>query len=316
MNSRNGLWLTLAVLATFAVGALGYNYLAGVGQADTNLASKGGKPAEPLPIKQVVLFNSGVGYFQREGEIDGNARVDLAFPAGDINDLLKSLVLQDPKGRIGAVNYDSSDPIDKILRSFAIDLTSNPTFGQILNQARGVKIEISRSEKNDGQVVKVPGTIVGIEVQRRPISGQVIHVDVLNLHTATGLQAIPMAQIVSVRFQNPVLENEFQRALQVVARSHDSQKKTVSIGFTGEGKRPVKVGYVVERPVWKTTYRLRIDAKDKVFLQAWALVENTSDDDWNDVRMVLVSGKPISFRMNLYDPLYIARPLVEPELFA
>src|SRR5437588_2210125 len=127
-----------------------------------------GKLAEsPLPIRQVVLFNSGVGYFQREGEVQGDARVDLTFPAGDINDLLKSLVLQDlGGGRIATVNYDSHDPIDKILRSFALDLNNNPTFGQILNQARGEKIEITRLEKKEGQPTKINGIIVGMEVQR------------------------------------------------------------------------------------------------------------------------------------------------------
>src|SRR6185436_14683979 len=101
-----------------------------------------------------------------------------------------------------------------------------------------------------------------------------------------------------------------------LAGSHDTQKKTVSLGFNGVGRRAVRVGYVVERPIWKTTYRLRLEGNNKVFLQGWALVENTSDDDWKDVRMVLVSGRPISFRMNLYEPLYIPRPIVEPELFA
>src|SRR5262249_7841630 len=95
-----------------------------------------------------------------------------------------------------------------------------------------------------------------------------------------------------------------------------TQKKTVSLGFSGAGKRPVRVGYVVERPIWKTSYRLLLEPNNKVFLQGWALVENTSDDDWNNVRMVLVSGRPISFKMNLYEPLYIPRPTVEPALFA
>ncbi|MBI1831769.1 MAG: hypothetical protein HYR84_10000, partial [Planctomycetes bacterium] len=226
-------------------------------------------------------------------------------------------VLHDSKGKIGSVNYDSSDPIDKILRSFALDLTHNPTFGQILNQARGEKIKISRSEKKDGTTTDITGTIIGMEIQKRPIGkDQVVEVEILNLNTSTGLQAIPMEQVVSVRFMNQSLEAEFQRALSVLATSHDTQKKTVSVGFLGEGKRKVGVGYVVERPIWKTTYRLEVDNKGKVFLQGWALVENTSDDDWNDVRMVLVSGKPISFKMNLYDPIYIPRPTVEPEMFA
>jgi hypothetical protein len=318
MKLRKWLWFAAPLCAVCAVGLIGYKYNRSVGQTEpVAQIGKQAKAPDPLPIRQVVLFNSGVGYFQREGDIDGNVRLDLSFPVGDINDLLKSLVLQDPKGQVGAVNYDSSDPIDKILRSFALDLTMNPTFGQILNQARGEKIDITRSEKKDGATAKISGTIIGMEAQHRPVGkDQLVEVEILNLNTATGMQAIPMEQIVSVRFQNAVLENEFQRALQVLARSHDTQKKTVSVGFNGQGKRPVKLGYVVERPIWKTTYRLRLDPNGKAFLQGWALVENTSDDDWNEVRMVLVAGKPISFKMNLYDPIYIPRPLVEPEMFA
>src|SRR5207253_5186313 len=115
-------------------------------QAEEN----GGKAADsPLPIKQVVLFNTGVGYFQREGQVEGTARIDLTFPSYDMNDLLKSLILQDGGGgKISAVNYDSYDPIEKTLRSFAIDLSANPSFGQILNQARGEKIEDVYLDKN------------------------------------------------------------------------------------------------------------------------------------------------------------------------
>jgi len=288
------------------------------GAQNPDNGGKGKGPDSPLPIRQVVLFNSGVGYFQREGDVSGDARIDLTFPVSDINDLLKSLVLQDlGGGKISSVNYDSQDPIDKILRSFALDLNNNPAFGQILNQARGEKIEIIRQEKKDGLSVKIIGTIVGMEVQRKAAGkDQVVDEEMLNLLGPNGLQAIPMDQVLGVKFLNQVLENEFQRALKVLASSHDSQKKLVSLGFNGAGKRAVRVGYVVERPIWKTTYRLRLETNGKLSLQGWALVENTSDDDWNDVRMVLVSGKPISFQMNLYDPLYIPRPFVEPELFA
>src|SRR6185295_9923009 len=96
------------------------------------------------------------------------------------------------------------------------------------------------------------------------------------------------------------------------------QKKAVSLHFAGDGKRKVQVGYVVEAPIWKTSYRLVLDpaAKAKPYLQGWALVENPTDEDWGGVQMALVSGRPISFKMDLYNPLYVPRPTVEPELFA
>src|SRR5208337_1049546 len=95
-------------------------------------------------------------------------------------------------------------------------------------------------------------------------------------------------------------------------------KKAVSINFAGSGKRNVRVGYVVENPIWKTSYRLVLDKDKKAppYLQGWAVVENPTDEDWKDVRMALVSGRPISFQMDLYTPLYVPRPVVEPELFA
>ena len=102
-----------------------------------------------LPIGQVVLFSSGVGYFQREGTIDGDARVDLSFPTQDINDLIKSMVLRDLNGgHVSAVSYDSNAPVEKTLQSFAVNLSANPTFGQVLNQARGEKVEVVLQQAN------------------------------------------------------------------------------------------------------------------------------------------------------------------------
>src|SRR5262245_42575216 len=134
-------------------------------------AEEGPKPpAAALPITQVVLFNSGVGYFQREGTVEGDAHVNLSFPAGEMNDLLKSMVLQDRGGgKVSTVSYDSHDPIAKTLHSFALDLNNNPTYGQILNQARGEKVEIDYHRKTIAkglEETKVTGVIVGLEVQQ------------------------------------------------------------------------------------------------------------------------------------------------------
>jgi hypothetical protein len=126
--------------------------------------TNGKPPSCPLPIAQVILFSSGVGYFQREGELEGNARVDLTFPGTDVNDLLKSLVLQDTNGgKVGTINYDSPDPIEKTLKSFALDLTYNPSLGQLLNQARGEKIEVTLQQSPSAQPGPLSGVILGME---------------------------------------------------------------------------------------------------------------------------------------------------------
>jgi hypothetical protein len=270
-----------------------------------------------LPIAHVVLFSSGVGYFQREGEVQGNSRIDLSFPTPDINDLLKSMVLQDlGGGRISAVNYDSHDPIERTLKSYALNLTNNPTFGQILNQARGEKVEVVLQQTQAAQPAAITGVVIGVERKRDNVGKEVIETEMVNLWCAEGMRSIRLGDVQRVRFLNPVMDSEVKKALETLALSHDTQKKTVTLNFTGEGKRSVKVGYVVENPIWKTSYRLILDKKGKPFLQGWAMVENTQDEDWTNVRMGLISGRPISFQMDLYQPLYVQRPVVEPELFA
>lgn len=277
------------------------------------------KQVNPLPITQVVLFNSGVGYFQRTGQVEGDARVDLQFQSGDINDLIKSLVIEDTKGKVLPLRYDSQEPIEKTLRSFAINLSSNPSFGQILNQARGEKVELTLVANNSGLPGTISGTIIGMESANRlptPSSAATVDMEIVNLNCAEGLRNVPINQIQRLRFMNPVIENELRRALEVVASGHDSLKKYVRLGFRGEGKRDVKVGYVTENPIWKTSYRIVLDKDGKTKLLGWANIENTSDEDWHDVKLTLVSGRPISFQMDLYPPLFIPRPTVEPELFA
>src|SRR5580698_8919501 len=281
-----------------------------------------GDPADKkgqLPIAQVVLFSSGVGYFQREGVVEGNTRVDLSFPVQDINDLLKSMVVRDlDGGLISTVNYDSNAPVDKTLKSYAINLNGNPSFAGILNQARGEKVEVVLQQTNATQPGTLTGTVVGLEQQKQAVGKDTVDVELLNLWCADGMRSVKLADVQRVRFLNPVIESEFKKALETMALSHDTQKKAVSINCAGEGKRNIKVGYVVENPIWKTSYRLVLDKdrKEKPFLQGWAIVENPTDEDWKDVRMALVSGRPISFQMNLYEPLYVSRPVVEPELFA
>ncbi len=278
------------------------------------------KPAVNLPMTRVVLFNSGVGYFSRSGEVEGDARVDLAFQETDINDLLKSMVLEDFNGgRIAAVSYDSREPIARTLSSFAINLNNNPTYAEILAQARGERIEVTVQPNAANQPGKLIGTIVGIEHQKTAVGKDVVEVEVLNMWCAEGLRSVKLSEVQQLRFSNPVLESEFRRALEVLALNHDSAKKAVSLHFAGDGKRKVQVGYVVEAPIWKTSYRLVLDAENKggkPYLQGWAIVENPTDEDWSGVKMALISGRPISFKMDLYNPLFINRPTVEPELFA
>jgi hypothetical protein len=267
----------------------------------------------PLPLERVVLFTSGVGYFQHAGRVTGDAAVEMKFAAADVNDLLKSMVVLDPAGGPPTVSYASRDPVTKTLGTFAVNLTDNPSLGDLLGRLRGQRVELDAA-------TPVAGTIVGVEKRRVEIGKeQAVEKQFLTVLTADGLRTLPLDAVSRVKLADLRLQAELEQALAVLALAADNEKKGVAIAFSGKGERPVTVGYVRESPIWKTSYRLLLDADTavtKAALQGWAIVENTTDADWKNVRMSLVSGRPISFVMDLYQPLYVPRPLVEPELYA
>ncbi len=267
---------------------------------------------DALPLDRVIMFNSGVGYFEHRGDVDGDAQVELQFNVDDINDLLKSMILEDRGGgTISTVTYGSKDPITKTLQTFPIDLTENPTLGQILDQVRGERISVEAPNAIDG-------ILLGVEKRRKEVGKdhEVVEVEFLNLLTDGGLRSVPMESISRIKLDSEKLDAELRQALAVLASGHNTDKKTVTLNLLGNGKRPVRVGYIQETPVWKTSYRLVLDDKEPPFLQGWAIVENTTEGDWNDVALTLVSGRPISYRMDLYEPLYVERPEEKLNLFA
>jgi hypothetical protein len=263
-----------------------------------------------LPLKEVTLYSSGLGFFQRAGEVEGKATVELSFKTDDVNDLLKSMVVQDfDGGQVSTVTYSSRDPLAKTLKSFAIDLASNPGLGGLLGQLRGDEVEVLRP-------TPLRGTVMGVETKTEPVGDSAtVDREYLVMLTEDGLQSVPLHQVQSIKLLNPRLNTELRQALQALAAGHDTQKKPVTILFEGTGKRRVAVAYVAQTPVWKTSYRLVLDDGGKPYFQGWAIVENTSDADWENIRLSLVSGRPISFAMDLYQPLYTTRPVVEPELY-
>jgi hypothetical protein len=268
-------------------------------------------PQATLPLTKIVLYASGVGYFQRDGQINGHGQVALRFKVDTVNDLLKSMTVQDfDGGQVSTVTYDSRDPITRTLKSFAIDLTDNAGLGNLLWQMRGERIEVATPNP-------VQGVILGVETKKERVGDKdVVEVEYVNLLTDSGLRSIPLSQVQQLRIINEQLNAELRQALAVLATSHDTQKKTVALDFSGQGSRRVRVGYIMETPVWKTSYRLVLSDTAAPFLQGWALVENTTDEDWHEVRLSLVAGRPISFTMDMYEPLYAQRPVVVPEAYA
>ena len=267
-----------------------------------------------LPLSKIVLYSSGVGYFQHDGTVTNRTQFDLRLHANQINDMLKSLVVQDfDGGKVSPVTYGSRDPVTRTLGSFGINLNGNPTLGQILTQVRGEPVEVTAPNP-------IVGTLIGVEKKTELIGEgsqhRAIEQEYVTLLTEDGFRSLSLANVQRIKLTNPELNAELHQALAALAMNHDAQKKTVSITFDGTRSRQARVAYLTETPVWKTTYRLVLDENKPPYLQGWAIVENQTTQDWRNVIVSLVSGRPISFTMDLYQPLYNPRPAVQPELYA
>lgn len=297
--------------------------LISLGMAGAAHAQAPGAPAAPaagapalkqaeLPVQRVTLFSSGVGYFQHGGKVSGNAGAELKFTTKQINDVLKSLVLQDlDGGLVSAVTYPSLDPLAKTLGSFQINISENPPMADLLNQIRGAQVTVTIEAQ------EITGTVVGVEKRERHIidHSEMVAEFYLNLLTGGSIRSVALASVRDIRIHDAQLQEELNKALAAVAKARDQDKKPVSLHFNGAGDRRVVAGYVVETPVWKTSYRLLLNA-DKPSLQGWAIIENQTDNDWNNIELSLISGRPISFTQDLYQPLYLPRPEVKPELYS
>ncbi len=266
-----------------------------------------------LPIRKITLYRSGVASFERSGSVTGDGVASLRFRTEQVNDILKSLVVLDLSGgSIDGVNYASQEPLAKRLSSFGIDISDSPTLQQILARLCGSRLIVQTADKT------VTGTILGGETRPEAVgeATQLVNVPYVTLITEQGIVAVNLNTARGIKLEDEKLNAELMKALAAVAEYREDRTKTVDIRFSGVGTRNVQTTYVHEAPVWKTSYRLVLpdakeDAKqDKPLMQGWAIVENTTDNDWNDVQLSLVSGRPASFQMNLYDPIFTTRPMV------
>ncbi|MBN1942621.1 MAG: hypothetical protein JW849_04925, partial [Phycisphaerae bacterium] len=201
-----------------------------------------------IPVRRVVMFSSGVGFFEHTGEVQGAATARLMFKTEEINDILKSMVVMDPSGANPTVHYASRDPLVRALRSFAVDLSGNPDLAGILMQIRGAKVTLQAPEK-------VEGTILSLETKTRKVNTPgdttILQETFLNLVTNEGIKSIPVATIQNLFIEDDSLRGEIEKALKLILASSDKQRKGVEVRFGGKGKRPVRIGYVTETPVWK-----------------------------------------------------------------
>jgi hypothetical protein len=272
--------------------------------------AQGPTPSQPaaLPVTKVVLYKAGVGYFEHLATITGNQRLTVPFTSGQLDDVLKSLTAIDlGDGRVTGVSYESPTPVERRLQALQLPLGATATSGEFLAALRGARVELTTSR---GASV---GRLLSVESRTRMVSDEQIQRDEIGIVTDRGeLISAPLDHTTRVRVVETGLRQEVNRYLDVAGSARDGNARQMVISTTGTGTRQLLVSYVGEAAIWKTTYRLVFPtaAGRGPRLQGWAIVDNISAADWQNVELSLVAGAPQAFTQALSAPQFAERPAV------
>ncbi len=257
--------------------------------------------AAELPVKEIVLYKHGVGYFQREGRLGPGESATLSFKASEMNDVLKSLTIEEKGGgEVTALRYDSSEPLEQKLAEYPISIGEKQPLAEVLDQWKGARIEVKFGTET------VAGLVVGARLvaaeEKRPEREQITI-----LLDSGDLRTFDLSAATGLRFPDVKLQTILKDYLAALVRSRSTEKRSVYIDSTDSRNRELKAGYLIPTPVWKSSYRLIFGSGPQPLIEGWAIVDNTTGEDWTNVNLSLVSGRPISFISNLYEPRYVAR---------
>lgn len=264
--------------------------------------------AAKLPVRRVILYKTGVGYFEHLGQIRGDQKVRVDFTSSQLNDVLQSLTVLDLNGgRIAGVNYNSEASLSQRLGMLRLPLEEKIDLSKFYAALRGARLEV-----RSGTTV-MEGRLLSVERKTRVSGGTTLEVDLATLVSDSGeVRSVEITPGVSVRLAERDVTQEVGRYLSLLASMRQEDLRRMTITANGTGERQLFVSYISEVPIWKTTYRIVLPSQsgDEPLLQGWAIVDNTVGEDWNNVELSLVAGAPQSFIEQLSQPYYARRPVV------
>ena len=268
--------------------------------------------AQALDLKRVLLSTGGVGYFEYESTVDGDAELSLPVRLDQVDDVLKSIVVFDDKGGVGSISLPGREPLSEAFRDLPFDQGALESPDALLNALRGAEVTVGGSRQVTGRILKVIQEAVQL-----PNGAGVTTRHRVTLVSAEGLRQFVLEDAESVKFSDATIQRQVDQALAAVARHRVQDQRTLTIATRGTGKRTLRVGYVVAAPLWKASYRLTTPdtgVQGKGQMQGWAVLENLSGRDWTNVELTLVSGNPVTFRQQLYTAYFVRRPEVPVEV--
>lgn len=250
-------------------------------------------------IESITLSSAGMAEIERQIPISDAGTAQLRVPLTQVDDILKTLMAVDGKNRIESLTLSGLAPLKESFDSLpfsAKDLRSPATLAQAL---RGQQVSAS----SQGRLVR--GAVLGVQAtaaNERPAQA------ILSVLTEQGqIQTLELGPDTSLEILDKTLQQQLQQATQVLAGQSNQQSRDIQLVLNKTDTQTARLSYLIPAPVWKSSYRLMMQ-DGKARLQAWAIFENTSGEDWKDVKVTLSSGSPVMLRQRLLERYWNERP--------
>jgi len=271
-----------------------------------------------LNVKKVIIHKSGISYYILEGNVIGTGTFELEFKIDEMDDVLKSLFVLDTsdKGYISSISYDAALETSQLLKSIMLNIPDRGSLSSLITQIKGADVKLTVT---GGKIIV--GTIIGIEeIEKMNKSEKTVENLLILLQENDEISKFNFSDFKSFEIMNDEIKKDLKFFLDTVISGKKKDAKKIIIncesGGDNEVERIIFVYYIRESPIWKTSYRLIMSKEqaqeEKCLLSGWSLIENTTNQDWENVELSLVAGMPVSFKYEFYRPIFIKRPVIRP----
>ncbi|MFA5490678.1 MAG: DUF4139 domain-containing protein [Candidimonas sp.] len=250
-------------------------------------------------ITAFTLSSGGLAQIERQVPVRDQPMVQLPVPLDQVDDVLKSLVVRDPAGHVTSIVLDGEAPVREAFARlpFGPDALASPA--NLAAALPGMRVRASSGGRT------VQGRVLGVEpAQDEKYGGALLSV----MTQDDQVQVLKLGSDTVLEIMDEALQRRIQDALRAGGQRQADTVRILDVGLSGQGAREVGFTYVVAAPVWKSAYRLSTGREGQARLQAWAVLENASGQDWDAVKVTLVSGAPVTLSQRLYQRYWHERP--------
>ena len=250
----------------------------------------------------MVMFKHGVAYIERAGPASGP--FELAFKRDEMNDVLKSLSLWVAGGdaTVGAVAFEKPEDPELALARRKLSFPAGGALFHLLASMRGRSIAVVA----DG--TRLEGEVVGLE-QAPDADGAERRT--LVLRSGGGLSLVDLSRATHLELLEESAKADLAFFIDRSRAASTGENRIVRVDLQGSCD-DLRVSYIVPAPAWRVSYRIGRSGAD-THLMAWGIVHNPVEEDLDDLSLVLTTGQPVSFVIDLYNPKSVTRAVVEEQ---